>query len=389
MAIISEQTYTGNGSQREFQVDGTILSDSHIGVWFVVGGVETRQDTSTYDILGSVVLFNVAPANGVSIRLLLSDTGQDLDVPPSAISGVYANLTAILAVEANEANINIVATDIQSVIDVATDIANVNTVAGDMQSVLDVAANLATVAYFADTYYKGATAPTVITHPTLDTGDLWYDTVNKILYEYNGTSWVIGYTGNIEAATMTLTNKTLDNITNFIGADHVHYACRNASGTPISSGTVVTAQGTQSGTDYIEIVPVTDPQTQIALGILHGDLANNATGLVINTGLCTDHVDTSAWTVGTILYPNSSAGLTDVKPASGWYQACAVVLRSHANQGTLLIEFTEPKYIASTTQSGYVQLNDTLTSTSTTEALTAAKGKVLQDDKLSKNGGGR
>lgn len=179
----------------------------------------------------------------------------------------------------------------------------------------------------------------------------------------------------------TFTNKTLDSITNFIGANHIHYPVRNESGGPLTKGTVVTGQSTQSGTDYIEVVPVTNDQTQIALGILHTDLADNGTGLAINTGVCIDMVDTSAWAVGTLLYPNSAGGLTSTKPTTGWYQACAIVTRSHANQGTMLVEFTEPKYIASTTQSGYVQLNDTLTSTSTTEALTANQGKVLQDNK--------
>lgn len=40
---------------------------------------------------------------------------------------------------------------------------------------------------------------------------------------------------------------------------------------------------------------------------------------------------------------------------------------------------------ASTSAKGLVQLNDTLTSTSTAQALTAAQGKALQDDKLGKN----
>lgn len=42
---------------------------------------------------------------------------------------------------------------------------------------------------------------------------------------------------------------------------------------------------------------------------------------------------------------------------------------------------------ASTSQTGIVQLNDSLTSTSTSLALTAAQGKVLQDSKLNLSGG--
>ena len=188
--------------------------------------------------------------------------------------------------------------------------------------------------------------------------------------------------GTIE--TQTLTNKTIDNISNLIGADHIHYKVRNASGSTIAIDTVVTASGTQPGTDYIQVIPVTDPQTQIALGITHTELLNNGIGLVMNTGVH-NNANTSAWTVGTLLYPNTAGGLTSTKPTSGRYQACAVVLRQHSSSGTLLCEFTEPKLFGSTTQAGYVQLNNTLTSTSVTEALTSAQGKALKDILVASN----
>jgi len=179
----------------------------------------------------------------------------------------------------------------------------------------------------------------------------------------------------------TLTNKTIDDITNSVGADHIHYKVRNESGATIPKGTVITSSATQPGTDYLEVEPITDTTTQIALGITHTELLNNGIGLVTNTGLCKDFVNTSAWDEGTLLYPANGGTFTHIKPTTGMYQACAVVMRSHNTQGRLLVEFTEPSYIASTTQSGYVQLNDTLASTSTTEALTANQGKVLQDNK--------
>jgi hypothetical protein len=235
-----------------------------------------------------------------------------------------------------------------------------------------------------DDRYLGAKA----SEPTMDNdggvlliGALYFDTVNNSLRVWSGTVWELPLNTLTEASNGTLTNKTLDSISNTVGANHIHYPIRNVSGSTITAGTVVTAQGTQSGTDYVEVVPVTDPQTQVALGIMHNTVSNNGTGLCMNTGVSTDVINTSGWTVGTILYPNASGGLTATKPASGRYQACAVVLRSHATQGTMLIEFTEPKYLASTTLSGYVQLNNTLTSTSTTQALTAAQGKALQDSK--------
>jgi hypothetical protein len=181
------------------------------------------------------------------------------------------------------------------------------------------------------------------------------------------------------SAIETLTNKTIDDITNTVGADHVHYKVRNESGSLLTKGTVITADSTQPGTDYLQVVAFTDPTTQIALGILHTDLANNDTGMCTNTGVCDDFVDTSLWDEGTILYPADTGTLTDTKPTSIRYQAVAVVMRSHSTQGVLLVEFSEPTFFASTTQAGYVQLNDTLLSTSTVQALTANQGKLLKD----------
>lgn len=224
--------------------------------------------------------------------------------------------------------------------------------------------------------------------PTLDNdgnalidGALYWNSITKqmMVWDLGNTTW--GPASLSATSTATLTNKTLDSITNKVGADHVHYKVRNASGYIITIGTVLTASGTQPDIDYIQVMPITDPQTQVAIGIAYTTLTNDGTGLALNTGI-KDDVNTSTWAVGTILYPNTSGGFTAERPISGRYQACAYVLRQHDTQGTLLCEFTEPQMIASTTQAGYVQLNDTLTSTSDTEALTAAQGKVLQDTKI-------
>ena len=212
----------------------------------------------------------------------------------------------------------------------------------------------------------------------LDGALYWNSTNNRMMvYPISTGIWEAALAISASSAD-TFTNKTIDSITNTVGADHAHYKVRNASGTTIPVGTVIAAMGTQPGTDYIQVVPVTNPQTQVAIGIVNTELANNGTGLCVGRGIY-DDADTSAWVVGSILYPNTSGGLTTVKPTAGMYQACAYVMRQHSSSGTLLVNFIEPRTIASTTLAGEVVLNDTLTSTSITQALTAAQGKVLND----------
>jgi hypothetical protein len=242
-------------------------------------------------------------------------------------------------------------------------------------------ANLATAAYdsFDDRYLGVKTVDPLLDNdnmPLLIGALYWNTTISKMMV-WDGIVWEsILSTDSIS----TLTNKTIDDMTNIVGADHIHYKVRNASGTTITIGTVVAAMGTQPGTDYIQIVPVTNPQTQIAIGVTHTELLNNEVGLCVSRGVF-ESANTSAWVVGTILYPNTVGGFTTVKPAVGIYQACAYVLRQHSSSGTLLVNFIEPRNMASTTMAGEVLLNNALTSTSTEQALTAAQGKVLQDTK--------
>lgn len=271
----------------------------------------------------------------------------------SYIKVVADNIIPVTTVGTNIASVSTTAGSIVNVNTVATDIVNVNSVATtvvpNIAELLLVNDNAALVVGLLDQFDDRYLGSKVI-EPALDNdgnallvGALYFDSVtNKMRVYGSDLLWSDALTltaGSIS----TLTNKTIDSITNQIGANHVHHECRNVSGVTIPKGTVVTAQGAQSGTDYVEIIPITNPQTQIALGITHADILNNGIGLVMNTGVCTDVINTSAWVVGTILYPNTTGGLTNIKPTTGVYQACAVVLRSHLNQGTMLIEFTEPR----------------------------------------------
>ena len=296
-------------------------------IYVVVTDETSSNDTSTYRWTGTSYAIVSNTLNGDDVAALyegVPDVNRFTDAEKTKLAGIETGATADqLASEVPYSNTisGLVATNVQAAID-------------------ELDANLETHA--------------------LDTST-------------HGVGTVVGTT-----EVQVLTNKTLEGLTNTIGADHVHYKVRNNTGTAIAKGTVVKAVGAQLGSDYIQVEP-TVSSADVALGIAETTIDGSVgwVGLVVNTGTVVD-LDTSMWTQGTMLYSNG-ASLTSTKPASGQYQACAVVLRQHSTQGSLLVEFSEPTMIASTTQAGYVQLNDTLTSTSVVMALTANQGKVLKD----------
>ena len=191
-----------------------------------------------------------------------------------------------------------------------------------------------------DDSYLGAKA----SDPTLDNdgdpltaGDLYWNTTSSVLKAYNGTSWEsIDVTGG---STTTFTNKTIDDLTNLIGANHVHVKVRNESGGTLAAGTVVKATGYNLGQDCVTVVATT-ATADVAFAVLPVAINNNTNGLAVNTGV-TNGVDTSAWTVGTKLYSDGAGGFTSTQPTSGLYQTCAFVLRSDNINGRVYVEFTE------------------------------------------------
>jgi hypothetical protein len=153
----------------------------------------------------------------------------------------------------------------------------------------------------------------------------------------------------------------MDSITNHVGADHIHYKVKATQ--TLAKGDVVKVVGFNSGEDAFEVAKVS-ASTDIAVGVIYSALANGAFGSIINTGLL-EGIDTSAFAIGTTLYPNTTGGFTSTKPTTGRYQALAFVVRSHANLGTILIEASEPQATSLsqfTNDSGYTTNTGTVTS---------------------------
>lgn len=156
-------------------------------------------------------------------------------------------------------------------------------------------------------------------------------------------------TAKVEADDVrTLTNKVIDSVTNTVGADHIHFKVKATEA--VAKGQVVKIVGYNAGENAFEVAKVSSA-TDVALGLVHDDLDSGEFGAVINTGLL-EGFDTSAFSVGTILYPNTSGGLTATAPTTGTYQAIAYVLRSQSNNGAVLIEASEPAAVRTTNNIG-------------------------------------
>ncbi len=121
--------------------------------------------------------------------------------------------------------IKLVADNITSVNTTATSIANVNTTAGSISNVNTVGASISDVNRYANEYQISANAPS-----SPDAGDLWFDTANNTLKNYNGSAW-LGITSNSGiqnvaddtspqlAATLDGQNNNLTNIGTIDGAN--------------------------------------------------------------------------------------------------------------------------------------------------------------------------
>ena len=94
-------------------------------------------------------------------------------------SGMGNSITVV------EDPIKLVADNITSVNTTATSITNVNTTAGSISNVNTVGASISDVNRYAQEYQISANAPS-----SPSAGDLWFDTSNNTLKNYNGSSWL-------------------------------------------------------------------------------------------------------------------------------------------------------------------------------------------------------
>jgi hypothetical protein len=104
----------------------------------------------------------------------------------------------------------------------------------------------------------------------------------------------------------------------------------NISGQNISAGDPVYVTGYNTATT---VAKATSSTTQPILGLAKTNIANNANGIVVVSGIL-ENVNTSGFTAGDILYAGTSGGLTTQQDVGG-----AVGIVAHAaSLGLIIVE---------------------------------------------------
>lgn len=157
--------------------------------------------------------------------------------------------------------------------------------------------------------------------------------------------------GGITASSVdTLTNKTLNDLTNYIDADAVHQVFYNNSGGTLTAGTaVVNTQwnATNSATEVIKAR--SDSLTTCPChGLVEATTLNNAIGSLRTHGILTG-IDTSAWSEGADLWlsPVTAGVMTTTMPttAGQYQQFIGTVVKQNATTGIIAVNVGAPHLI--------------------------------------------
>jgi hypothetical protein len=141
------------------------------------------------------------------------------------------------------------------------------------------------------------------------------------------------------------TNQTIDlgigagSVNALLGVDS-HVLGRNTTGSTITRGQVVRVNGASAGNLTIALAQGnTDPNTANTIGIASETIANNATGMVITSGLLRD-LNTQTFTAGDLLYISATtAGLlvNTIPTAPNHAVRMGYVVSAHPSNGIIYV----------------------------------------------------
>jgi hypothetical protein len=161
------------------------------------------------------------------------------------------------------------------------------------------------------------------------------------------------------------------NVVQHIGEDTFFYVKASAT---ITKGQLCMFTGAVGSSGVLTAAPATAiPFAEAIIGVAAEDIANNAFGLIQNTGTLKG-VNTSAFLDGDILYYNSAVtgGFTKTYPASGPVVIAAAVAKAGSGgSGILTVRISFQTRVTGSTGLSVVQANDTvaLTNTGVTSAV--------------------
>jgi hypothetical protein len=167
--------------------------------------------------------------------------------------------------------------------------------------------------------------------------------VNSIDFDTTPTSVPVG-AGVVswDPNNVTVQAQLNDNVTLQIGQEYLIRVKNNSASVAIPDRTVVMFAGATG--DTVKVTPaiasnIATYPSDYMVGITTEQIAADGFGFVTQFGFI-NHVDTSGWTVGTLLYadPATPGGLTSTQPAApAWQTPIAAVTKQNANAGRILV----------------------------------------------------
>ena len=153
-----------------------------------VGGIASNvtavaNNTSNINaVQANATNINAVQANASNINAAVSNA--------SNINAVVSNATNINTVAGNNSNVTTVANNTSNINSAVSNQSNINAAVSNATNINTVSSSIADVNRYANEYKISNTAP-----GSPSAGDLWFDTANTTLKNYNGAAW-LGITSN-------------------------------------------------------------------------------------------------------------------------------------------------------------------------------------------------